>query len=131
MSNIPSIAPNLNLNDQSATDDSIKQEGVTIHADNGAVVNTNSQNGRGELTRMWATLITIVFSITCDIALGLILYYGQMRTCREINSKLDSMSVALTNEQTRVSQTQVNLDNTIRELKSDNQRIERQSNEGA
>ena len=27
---------NLNLNDQSKTDDFIKQEGVTIHADNGA-----------------------------------------------------------------------------------------------
>lgn len=83
------INPTLNLNDQSKTDDSIKQDGVTINADNGAIVNTNSGNGRScGLTRMWAMIITICFSLTCDCILGYVLWNGQRETRREFQSEV-------------------------------------------
>jgi len=85
---------NLNLNDQSKIDDSIKQEGVTIHADNGSVVNTNSGNGRtGGLTRMWAMLITICFSLTCDFILGYVIWNGQQAYRREFQSETRRLEV--------------------------------------
>ena len=58
--NIPITNPQLNLNDDSKNDDSIKQEGVTINASNGSVVNTNSGNGHGRV-RLGLSL-TIMFS---------------------------------------------------------------------
>ena len=60
------VEPKLDLNDSSRNDDSIKQEHVTINASNGATINSNSGNGqRGEITRMFAMITTILFSIIC------------------------------------------------------------------
>lgn len=72
------LEPKLDLNDSSKNDDSIKQEHVTINASNGATINSNSGNGRGEITRMFAMITTILFSIICDIGLGYVLWKGQV-----------------------------------------------------
>ena len=75
---IMNLEPKLDLNDSSKNDDSIKQEHVTINASNGATINSNSGNGRGEITRMFAMITTILFSIICDIGLGYVLWKGQV-----------------------------------------------------
>lgn len=86
--------PALNLNDNSKVDDSIKQEGVTIHANNGSVVNTNSGNGRaGGLTRMWAMLITICFSLTCDFILGYVIWSGQQQQMGDFHGETKRLEV--------------------------------------
>lgn len=86
--------PALNLNDQSKVDDSIKQEGVTINANNGSVVNTNSGNGRaGGLTRLWAMLITICFSLTCDLILGYFIWSNQKQYIIEFQNETRRLEV--------------------------------------
>ena len=71
--NIPITNPQLNLNDGSKNDDSIKQEGVTINASNGSVVNTNSGNGHGRLKS--GLSLTIIFSgLLYLLALGAVAF---------------------------------------------------------
>lgn len=80
------LEPKLDLNDSSKNDDSIKQEHVTINASNGATINSNSGNGRGEITRMFAMITTILFSIICDIGLGYVLWKGQATLSKELET---------------------------------------------
>ena len=84
MKTLPDISPNLNLNDQSKVDDSIKQEGVTINANNGSVVNANSGNGSRGLTRKASMLLVMLFSILGDIMIGTTLYVGQQKMMKQI-----------------------------------------------
>lgn len=87
------VEPKLDLNDSSRNDDSIKQEHVTINASNGATINSNSGNGqRGEITRMFAMITTILFSIICDIALGWMFYTGHAKMTSDLDSVITSMT---------------------------------------
>lgn len=51
------ITPNISASDQSANDESMHQEGVTINASNGSIVNANSGNGQGRLRALKAFVI--------------------------------------------------------------------------
>lgn len=83
--NIPStINPTLNLNDQSAVDESVRQDGVTINASGNATINSNSGNGRVGLSRMSAMVTTILFSIFCDFLLGAVLWNGQVKMAERL-----------------------------------------------
>lgn len=48
------ITPNISASDQSTNDESMHQEGVTINASNGSIVNANSGNGQGRARSMKA-----------------------------------------------------------------------------
>lgn len=89
---IMKVEPKLDLNDSSRNDDSIKQEHVTINASNGATINSNSGNGRGEITRMFAMITTILFSIICDIGLGWMLYAGHAKMSSNLDNVIASMT---------------------------------------
>ena len=87
------VEPKLDLNDSSRNDDSIKQEHVTINASNGATINSNSGNGqRGEITRMFAMITTILFSIICDIGLGWMLYAGHAKMSNNLDNVIATMT---------------------------------------
>ena len=82
------VVPHLdaNINDHSQVDDSIKQEGVTINASGNATINSNSGNGRTSKVGVSDLFKVLGVSIMCDIALGILLYFGQASTMRKIES---------------------------------------------
>lgn len=80
------IVPHLdaNISDHSQTDDSIKQEGVTINASGNATINSNSGNGRTSKVGVSDLFKVLGVSIMCDVALGVLLYFGQANTMGKI-----------------------------------------------
>lgn len=64
------ITPNISASDQSANDESMHQEGVTINASNGSIVNANSGNGQGRLRTLKA--LVAFFAVLYLFGLGAI-----------------------------------------------------------
>lgn len=80
---LPAISPNLNINDHSAIDDSINQDGgFTINAGAGSVINSNSGNehsfGQG-LTKFCNTAVIQLFGF----AFVCVFIYWMSSTCNE------------------------------------------------
>ena len=124
--------PNLsaNLNDESATDSSIAQEHVTINASNGATINSNSGNsGSGkEITRVFAMITTILFSIICDIALGWLVYTQQQNIVSEFGKVIDNSTRRLDN----IGQEQKStLDEALKDMEQTAKKFADQSREGS
>ena len=87
---IPITNPKLtsNINDHSCVDDSIRQDGVTINAGNGSVINSNSGNGKSE-KKMSALFQILAVSIICDLLIcGLVLFNGN-----GINERIEKRNV--------------------------------------
>lgn len=95
--NIPMTSPQMNANLDS--DESIKQDGVTINANNGSVINSNSSNGRGEVTRLFAMLMTIFLSIIGDVLIVFYLRIANQELRSEIIPTISEMQVEQTNAQ--------------------------------
>lgn len=66
------ITPNISASDQSANDESMHQEGVTINASNGSIVNANSGNGHGRVRSMKA--LVFMAAVLYLFGLGAVAY---------------------------------------------------------
>lgn len=120
-----------NVADHSATDDSIRQEGVTINANNGSIVNTNSGNKKGHdggMTRVFATLLIILFSIACDALICSIIYYGQARLMDSIDVAIEHMNQSVVSSQEKTDKA---LDQTIKNFGEETKKLEKQGREGS
>lgn len=118
--------PTFNLDDQSKNDDSIKQDGVTINADNGAIVNANSGNGGRGLTRKASMLIVMLFSVLGDLAIGITGYVGFKQTSKELEEVFNRSSVM----NASIVETQSKLNNVVDDFKAETKKLEGRSNEG-
>ena len=126
--NIPITNPQLNANLDS--DESIKQEGVTINANNGSVINSNSANGRGEITRLFAMLTTILLSILGDALLGIWLYTSIQTMSDDIKQTRIESRVEQSKFQKQIDTNASALEQAIASYQENTKRLETQSKEG-
>ena len=90
---IPITNPQLNtsINDKSQIDDSIKQDGVTITAGAGSVINTNSGNGKTQKMGVSALFQVLAVSIICDIMICGIMVFSNNLYYDRVENRIEKV----------------------------------------
>lgn len=83
-------ALNLNLDDNTKIDESLKQEGTTINLGAGATYNQNSSNTKSPRTSSGALFKVLFVSIVCDVLLGWFLYTSTDNALSRIDAQVES-----------------------------------------
>lgn len=93
---IPITNPQLsaNINDHSCIDDSIKQDGVTITAGAGSVINTNSGNGKTQKMGVSALFQVLAVSILCDIMICGIMVFSNNLSYDRVENRIEKVETS-------------------------------------